>query len=109
MENTITYDDFAKLKLRVGTVTEAKRIEGSDKLLCLQVSLGDESRQIIAGIDIKYSPDDIVNKQIIIIINLEPRKLMGYESQGMLLAASDDSGPIILSPNSPVPDGSEVR
>lgn len=109
MENTIVYDDFAKLQLRAGTVTEAKRIEGSDKLLCLQVSLGGETRQIIAGIGTKYSPDDIVNKQIVVIANLEPRKLMGYESQGMLLAASDDTGPVILSPNSPVPDGSEIH
>ena len=85
---TITYDDFSKLELRVATVTVAERVEGSEKLLKLQLDLGEfGSRQIVAGIGKVYQPEQLVSTQIIIVANLEPRALMGIESSGMLLAA----------------------
>ena len=107
---TINYDDFSKIKLRVAKIISAERVEGSEKLLKLQVSLGTEERQVIAGIGKAYTPEDLVGKSIIIIANLEPRQLMGLESQGMLLAAStENQGPILLVPDSPIDPGAEVR
>ena len=110
MEN-ISYEEFRKSDLRVAEILSAERVGGSEKLLKLQVSLGDdETRQIIAGIGKKYSPEDLINKKIIIVANLEPRKLMGLESQGMLLAASTDTeGPILLIPDVNIDPGAEVR
>lgn len=110
-DNIITYDDFTKLDLRVGTVTEAERVEGSDKLMKLQVYLGAEfgHRQIVAGVGISYEPEALVDSQIIVIVNLKPRKLMGLESQGMLLAAHDDEDkPLLLRPDTKAPHGSMV-
>jgi methionine--tRNA ligase beta chain len=108
---TINYEEFSKVKLRVAEILSAERVEGSEKLIKLQVSLGnDDTRQVIAGIGKKYSPEDLINKRIIIVANLEPRKLMGLESQGMLLAASTETeGPILLVPDSEVDPGAEVR
>ncbi len=105
----ISYDDFKKIELKVGKVLEAERVEGSDKLLKLQVDVGAESRQIIAGIGKQYAPEQMVGKQVVIVANLEPRMLMGLESQGMLLAASDENGPVVLMPEREVPPGAEVR
>lgn len=105
----ITYDDFKKVELKVAIVLSAERVEGSDKLLKLEVELGVEKRQIIAGIGKQYAPEQIVGKRIVIVANLEPRSLMGLESQGMLLAASDETGPVVLMPEREVPSGSDVR
>ena len=84
----VKYEDFAKLDLRVAKVIEAKRVKNSDKLIELTVSLGNETRTIVAGIGKFYSEEELLNKKIVIITNLEERKLMGITSQGMLLAAS---------------------
>ena len=108
MKEKISYEDFTKLDLRAGTVIEAEKIEGSEKLLALKISLGDNNQKIIAGIGTKYAPDDIVGKQVIIIANLEPRKLMGHTSEGMLLAGGEDK-PIILIPEDSLPDGSIIH
>jgi methionine--tRNA ligase beta chain len=109
MEN-INYEDFSKIKLRVVEILSAERVEGSEKLLKLEVSLGNDKRQIIAGIGKAYEPENLTGKRIIIVANLEPRKLMGLESQGMLLAASTESeGPILLIPDSDIDPGAEVR
>ena len=91
-------------------VLSAERIEGSDKLLKLRASLGDEERQIIAGIGKKYDPDSLVGREIIIVANLEPRKLRGIMSHGMLLAASneDKSAVVLLTLDRDVPNGSKV-
>lgn len=109
MKDIISYDDFAKLDLQIGQVIEAEKVTGSDKLLCLKVSLGEANRQIIAGIGKKYAPDDIVGKQIIIVTNLETKTLMGLDSEGMLLVAEGDDGPIILIPDSPTQDGAWIH
>jgi methionyl-tRNA synthetase len=110
----INYDDFKKVELRVAEILSAERVEGSEKLLKLMVNSGEADlpagRQIIAGIGKTYEPTTIVGKKIIIVANLEPRKLMGLESQGMLLAAStEEAGPILLIPDSRIDPGAEVR
>lgn len=113
----ISYDEFSKIDLRVAKIESAERVEGSDKLLKLAVDLGEdpsagsgqEKRQIIAGIGKAYKPESLVGRQILIIANLEPRQLMGLESQGMLLAAhSEDGSPIILMPEKETPNGSKI-
>ena len=80
----ITIDDFKKIELRVAKVLEAERVEGSDKLIKMQLSLGEEKRQVIGGIGKTYEPEQLIGREIIIVANLEPRNLMGLESQGML-------------------------
>ncbi len=105
-----TYEDFKKVELKTAIVQSAQRVEGSDKLLKLAVLVGGDERQIIAGIGKKYEPEMLVGKTIIIVVNLEPRSLMGLESQGMLLAASNDNeGPILLTSMEDISSGSEIR
>lgn len=106
----ITFDDFAKVDLRVATVLKAEPHPNADKLLVLQVDLGQEHRQILAGIRQFCDPADLVGRQIIVVANLAPRSMRGLESQGMLLAAStpDRSDVVILTPQRPVPPGSRV-
>jgi|SRR3989338_6325818 len=106
----ITYEDFAKLDLRTAKILSAEKVEGSEKLIKLQLDVGElGERQIIAGIGNIYTPELLVDKQIIIIANLEPRKLMGHESNGMLLAANDEHGPVILIPESEVLPGTKIK
>ncbi len=105
----LSYDQFKQTELKVVTILEASRVEGSDKLLKLVVNLGTEQRQIIAGIGKAYEPADIVGRQIAIVVNLEPRSLMGLDSQGMILAAHGANGEaVLLSPDKEVPAGSEI-
>jgi methionyl-tRNA synthetase len=106
----ITYDDFAKLELRVATITAAERVPNSEKLIKLQLDLGEFGpRQIVAGIGKVYEPEQLVNTQIIIVANLEPRALMGIESAGMLLAAGGQDGASLLRPERPVAPGSKIN
>ena len=106
----INFEEFKKVELRVAKVEEAEAIEGSEKLVRLQVSLGEEKRQIVAGIIKNYPPEKLIGQEIVIVANLEPRNLKGFESQGMLLAADgQESGPVILTPQKEVEPGSEVR
>jgi len=108
----IPYDDFTKLAFHVATVTAAERVEGSEKLLKLQLDVGPEfgARQIVAGVGKAYEPDALVGTQIVIVANLEPRMLMGLESNGMLLAARDENGtPVLLRPERAVPPGSKIN
>lgn len=114
----IPYSDFQNVDLRVGKVISAERVEGSEKLLKLKVDLGLEigERQIIAGIGKVYEPENMVGKEIVVVVNLEPRSLMGLESQGMLLAADsprsgagDESGPILLTPDKDAKPGSKIK
>lgn len=110
MSETIKYEDFSKIDLRVAKILKAERVEGSEKLVKLQIDVGElGERQLVAGIGTVYTPEILVGKQIIIVANLEPRKLMGHESQGMLLAASDDLGPVLLAPESEVPPGTGIK
>jgi tRNA-binding protein len=106
----ITYDDFCKLDLRVGTIVEVAEHPNADKLVVLQVDLGGERRQILAGIKAYYSHEALLGRQIVVVANLAPRKMRGLESCGMLLAASvgDDEDVVVVSPSKEVPPGSSV-
>ena len=105
----ITIEEFFQTKLRIATVVAAERVEKSDKLIQLTVDLGDETRVVVAGIAKEYTADQLVGKQVVIVANLKPAKLMGIESQGMILAASEDGRPVLLHPEAPVPNGTPVQ
>ena len=105
----ITYDDFMKVELRVATVKAAEEIPKSSKLVKLTVDLGDEQRTIVAGIRKSYAPDQLVGRQVVIVANLQPAKLMGVESQGMVLAASQNGDAVLLHPEHEVPAGTRVK
>ena len=108
-KNTIEFDDFAKVDIRIGTVIEAENVAKSDKLLKLKVDTGLDKRIILSGISKYYSPEDILNKKVMVLINLSPRKMMGIESEGMLLLAEDSDGKLsLMQPDSDITDGSVV-
>lgn len=91
----VSIDEFRRIDLRVGKVLEAARVEGSRKLIKLVVDLGAEKRQIVAGLAEYYKPEDLVGKYVVVVANLEPKRLMGVESQGMILATCDK--PVLLT------------
>ena len=107
----ITIDDFAKVDLRVGQIVSAERIQGADKLLKLRVDLGSETRQILAGIAQHYTPENLLGKKIVIVANLQPRKMRGLESHGMLLAASvgGEDKPVLATFLEDVPNGAKLK
>jgi len=105
----VTFDDFMKLNIRIGTVTAADKVPGADKLIRLELDMGGETRQVVAGMAPAYAPEEFIGKQVPILVNLEPRKLRGIESQGMILAADVDGKPVMLMPDKEVPPGSMVR
>jgi methionyl-tRNA synthetase len=105
----IVYDDFAKLDLRVGTIVSAEKVEKADKLLKLEVDLGFEKRTVVSGIALHYKPEDITGKQVVVVVNLAPRKMRGIESKGMILMAEDSKGKLhFVLPESIVEPGSGV-
>jgi methionyl-tRNA synthetase len=93
----ITYDEFAKIDLRVATVLHAEAVEGADKLLRLLVDIGSEQRTIFAGIRQSYRPEELTGKQVIVVANLQPRKMRFGVSEGMLLAAGPDSADVVVA------------
>lgn len=105
----ISIDDFRKIELKVATIKSAEAHPNADKLLVLQIDLGGEQRQICAGIRNSYMPEELVGKQIVVVANLETAKLRGLESQGMLLAASDEGRVIIMTPEKSVQAGAQVK
>jgi len=109
LKPVITYDDFAKLDMRVGTIESAEEVSGSEKLLKLVVDFGTEKRQVISGIKKYYVPENLVGKQAVFVTNLEPRMIMGLESQAMIMAAHGEGGEaIILAPDESSPKGSTI-
>ena len=108
--DTISFDEFVKIKLRVGKIIEACDHPNADKLILIQVDLGDEKRQICAGLRGHYAPEDLVGRNIIVVTNLAPRMMRGEQSQGMLLAACtpDHSRVILLTPEADIEPGSGV-
>jgi methionine--tRNA ligase beta chain len=104
----ISIDEFRKVELKIATIKSAERHPNADKLMVLQIDLGTEERQICAGIRNHYTAEELVGRQIVVVANLETAKLRGEDSQGMLLAASDEGRVIILTPEKPVPAGSKV-
>jgi tRNA-binding protein len=101
MPDPVKYDDFAKLELRVAKVLDARSHPNADRLVLLQVDLGDEQKQIVAGIRQHYEPDQLVGKLIVIVNNLEPAKLRGEDSNGMLLAATSGEKVVVLTVDDP--------
>ena len=110
VQQHISIDDFAKVELRVAQVLVAERIPKADKLLRLEVDLGYEKRQILAGIAQHYEPEKLIGRKIVIVANLAPRKMRGLESNGMLLAASlDDGAPVLAGFLEEVPLGARLK
>ncbi len=109
IKDLVTIDDFAKLDFRVGIVRSAEKIEKTKKLLLLQVDIGNEKRQVVAGIATKYAPSDLIGKEVIIIANLQPATIMGIESQGMLLAAGGKKVLALATFEEEVPPGATIR
>ena len=105
----ITIDQFKGVELKVGTVRSAEPHPNADRLLVLRVDVGGEERQIVAGIRAHYAPETLVGRQVVVVANLEPAKLRGVESQGMLLAAADGERVVLLRPDDAVASGSVVR
>ena len=105
----ITIDDFRKLVLKVGTIKEVNDHPNADRLYVVQVDVGGVVKQLVAGIRASYAKETLVGKQVIVVDNLEPALLRGVESQGMLLAASDEAGVAVVTPDRPVVAGSTVK
>ena len=109
-EGLISIEDFGRVDLRVVEITAAQKIEGADKLLKLAVSLGNEERQVVAGIAKHYQPDSLLGKRVLFVANLKPAKLRGFRSEGMLLAAEDEQGNLVLvTTEKPISPGSKVK
>ncbi|RLE56342.1 MAG: methionine--tRNA ligase subunit beta [Thermoprotei archaeon] len=109
--NYITLEDFSKLDIRIGKVLKAEQIPGSRKLIRLEVDIGGEVRQLVAGIGDRYRPDELVGKKVVVLTNIQPKRIFGVLSQGMLLAADVDGKPYLLTVDTPdeVPVGAKVR
>ncbi|MGB2843195.1 MAG: methionine--tRNA ligase subunit beta [Halobacteriota archaeon] len=105
----IEISEFAKLDLRIGKIENAERIKGSKKLIKLDVDVGNEMRQMVAGIAEDYDPEDLIGELVPVLTNLKPVKLMGVESQGMILAVEVNGKPILLHPDREAPAGSRIR
>ena len=108
MTEKIKYEDFKKLDLRVATIKKVENHPNADKLYVLTIDLGDEMRSLVAGIKNYYKPEELIDKQIIVVANLEPAKLRGIESNGMLLAADDKNNLVILTPEKKIKEGSKI-
>jgi methionyl-tRNA synthetase len=109
MLSQIGIEDFSKIQMRVGQILEAERIEGSRRLLKLRVDIGDEVRQVVAGIAEAYEPASLLNKKVVIVANLKPAKLMGVESNGMIVAASADGRPVLATFSEDAPNGALLK
>ena len=109
-KETASFEDFAKIDLRIGTILNAEKVEKADKLLKLSVALGEETRTIVSGIAQHFNPEDIIHKQVIVVANLAPRKMRGIESEGMILMTENEAGKLVfVSPNTLVPSGKSVN
>jgi methionyl-tRNA synthetase len=105
----IEYTDFEKVQLRTARILEAERVEGTDKLMKLQLEIGDEKRQIVAGIAQHYEAAGLIGKQIVVVANLKPAKIRGVESNGMLLAASSEGSLRLITIDGELPSGAAVK
>jgi methionyl-tRNA synthetase len=107
----ISIEDFLKVQMRVGIVKSAERIQGADKILKLMVDIGDEVRQIVAGLAVSYSPEELVGKKVVVVVNLAPRKLRGVESNGMIVAASvgPEGKPVLATFTEEAPAGAKLK
>jgi methionyl-tRNA synthetase len=108
-EPRISIEDFAKIQMRVGQILEAEKIEGSRKLIKLRVDIGTEVRQVVAGIAEAYDPASLLNRKVVLVANLKPARLMGVESNGMIVAASVDGKPVLATFAEEVPNGALLK
>ena len=105
----ITYDDFAKLQFQVGVILSCEAVPKSKKLLCSQVQVGSQVRQIVSGIKHSYSPEEMVGKRVMVVTNLKPAKLAGILSEGMILCAEDAEGKLsLMTTEKDMPAGAEI-
>ncbi len=105
----ISFDDFKKLEIRIGRILSAEKVKETDKLLKLEIDLGTEKRQLVAGIAEFYEPSQLVGRELPVLVNLEPRRIRDIESKGMILAIDVNDRPVLLNPDTEVPPGSIVR
>ena len=105
----ISIEEFTKIQMRVGQILEAEKIENSRKLIKLKVDIGTEVRQVVAGIAEAYEPASLLNKKVVIVANLKPARLMGVESNGMIVAASVDGKPVLATFTEEVPNGALLK
>ena len=105
----VTFKDFQRLDIRIGKILECERIPGAKKLLKVSLDIGTETRETVAGMAEFFSPEELVGKTVVVLVNLEPKKLMGVESQGMILAADLEGKPFLLTVDNDVPPGTKVR
>jgi methionine--tRNA ligase beta chain len=105
----ITFDDFKKLDIRIGKILTAEKVQGTDKLLKLEIDFGIEKRELVAGIAEIYQPEQVIGKEIPVLMNLEPRTIRGIVSQGMILAADVEGKPVLMHPDNDIPPGSIIR
>lgn len=109
-KENITFDDFVKMDIRVGTILEAERVPKTDKLIKLKIDAGIDQRTVVSGIAVDHKPEDIIGKQVSILVNLEPRKIRGIESQGMILMAEDASGKLVFAvPEEKTSNGASIK
>lgn len=104
----INFEDFVKIDLRIGKIIEAEKVEGSSKIIKTTVDLGEENRQILAGIGKFYTPEELINKIVIVVANLSPKKIMGMDSEGMILAVKDDNNLSLLGVDKEIKIGSKI-
>lgn len=109
MFEKISFEEFKRVRLVVGKITSAKRLERTKKLLILKVDIGSEERQLVAGIAEHYKPEELVGKNIVVVANLQPKVIRGRKSEGMLLAAVHNGVPVLLIPEKNVPPGTHVE
>jgi len=105
----VSFDDFSKMDIRIGKILKAERVEKSKKLLKFQVDTGIDTRTVLSGIAEHFTPEEMLGKQVTLLVNLAPRKIMGFESQGMILTAADKDGKLrLLQPSEVVAPGSKI-
>ena len=105
----ISYDDFMKMQFQVGEIIACEAVKKSKKLLCSQVKIGSQVKQIVSGIKAHYTPEEMVGKKVMVVVNLKPAKLAGILSEGMLLCAEDADGNLsLMTPEKPMPSGAEI-
>ncbi|GBC98651.1 Methionine--tRNA ligase [bacterium HR17] len=109
MAETISIEEFAKLDLRAGKIINAQKVPGKDKLLVLQVDIGVETRTVVAGIAQEFAPDELIGKQVVVVANLEPKRIGGVISHGMILAAGEEKALALVTLDREVPPGTKVR
>jgi methionine--tRNA ligase beta chain len=107
----ISIDELEKLDIRIGTIISVEQVPGSEKLYKETVDFGPEvgEKQILSGIQKYFTPEDLIGKQALFIVNLEPREMMGLTSEGMLLATDGENGPVLIMPEEKVPNGSRIK